>query len=649
MYVFDHADRQPTRQKIVSEVRSSEDIQVWSIQVHGVSIRCAKVSNPLVLTKNASSAWDELTGVQRLEIEDPEGTQSTIPKQVVTELRYLESLSVTWTKIRSLPLALFQLPLNSLYLQRNQIKTIHGVEKASALTILDVSNNHIDVLPKHFGQLQNLVTLNLSGNWLHELPESIGSLGQLRALDCSCNKLKSLPNSLGNAIELTRLDVSTNQLTSLPESIGSLPKLEDLRVRSNHLSSLPDSFGQLHRLNSLLLRNNKFEDVPVQLSRLTSLQSLNMRENMIRQMERAIGPLRFLILDQNRLQQIDAAILQCANLQYLSLRSNNIVEITAGISKLANVRSLNLSDNDVAEVPVELERLTHLHHLSLSSTKVGTIPLAVARMSSLKTLDLDDCGELDRYLNIAYKSEGLPGVITYLNKEEAQQRDDTHQSENVVKRPASVLQNRTNIESLFPVDGVSTGNVSVNESAPRRDAQLSIPGTSVEPPASEAMLHVEVDGNAPPHLDHVARRPAQRPPKPHKPTDLASRHQDQRQPGAATLDAGSAELEINVADPPAGVDDADAVATFPQFGDLTSSSTTETTLDEQQRQSSQHDGETAAQRDPDPEVPVVETRDNQKPALAAENTPCTVDPSRTPATKPRPPVKKKPTKTITFE
>jgi len=477
-------DKQPTRKKLFSEIHISEDVDIWSIDVHGVIIRCAKVHNPVVLTKPESNVWNELVGVQRLEIEDPEATQSTIPKQIVTELRSLESLSITWTKIKSLPATLFRLPLKSLYLQRNQIKKIDGIEKASALTILDISNNCLHALPRTFGVLQNLVNLNLSGNGLHELPDSVGSLSRLKTLDCSCNKLRSLPNSIGNIIELTSLDVSTNQLTSLPESIGSLARLEDLRARSNQLSSLPSSFGDLARLSSLLLRNNRFVDVPEQLSHLSGLQSLNLRENVITHMDRPVASLKYLILDQNRLQQIDVGILQCANLQYLSLRSNGIVEVTGTVGRLANIRSLNLSDNAIADVPAELQHLTQLRHLSLCSTEIRTVPLAIARMPTLKTLALDDCAKLDRYLGIAYKDKGLPGVVDYLQRNAP--------TEQAILRPSSTRRSKT-IETIYPLTGDDAvdRNPAGNGVEIRNMAGLSIvPGTSVEPPAEEAMLQV---------------------------------------------------------------------------------------------------------------------------------------------------------------
>ena len=83
---------------------------------------------------------------------------NTLPKHVAADMTGLSSFTLTWTKVKSLPSTLFQLPLKSLHLVRNELKTVTGVEKAEQLTILDISNNVIEVLPKNFGQLVNLVS-----------------------------------------------------------------------------------------------------------------------------------------------------------------------------------------------------------------------------------------------------------------------------------------------------------------------------------------------------------------------------------------------------------------------------------------------------------------------------------------------------------
>ena len=538
-------DKQPSRKKIFSEIHVSEDIELWSIDVQGKNIRCAKVLNPVILTKPGSNSWTQLAAVQRLEIEDPEATQSTIPKQIVTELRNLESLSFTWTKIKSLPSALFQLPLNSLYLQRNQIKTVNGIERASLLTILDLSNNCLHCLPKSFGQLKSLVTLNLSGNRLAELPESIGSLSQLKTLDCSCNKLRSLPDSLGNIIELTSLDLSTNHLTSLPESVGFLPKLEDLRLSSNQLTFLPVSFGQLNRLHALLLRNNKFGQVPEQLSQLTSLQSLNLRENMIAHMDQSVKSLKYLILDQNHLTQIDGGILHCTNLQYLSLKSNNIGDVTADIWKLTNVRSLNLSHNPFNELPHELDRLPHLRHLSLCSTKIRWVPLSVASLPTLKTLELDECSELDSYLNIAYKNNGLSGVVDHLTKNK-----DKH-VETARNRPESAvtkqLRDDTDVRTLYPSD-CDPGHTSGSE----RDT--AVPETSSASPPSEVIDHLSKNDKV---VIPVARNRLESVKQLREDADVTTKYPIDCDPGDASGTGDAAMCGTSSASPPSDVDHID--------------------------------------------------------------------------------------------
>jgi Leucine-rich repeat (LRR) protein len=433
-------DAQPSRKKLFSEVRINEDRKIYETEVHGKKFLCAKVYNPAIFfMKKGNSTWSEFTDIQRLEIEDHEGILSTIPKELLTELHRLESLTVNWTKIRSLPERLFQLPLNSLYLQRNQIRSLAGVDRAAAtLTILDVSNNCIDSVPKTFGELTNLVTLNLSGNNLRELPDSISLLVMLRTLDVSSNKLGSLPSSIGNIINLTSLDVCNNQLVELPESLTGLPNLEDLRASGNRLASLPDAFRRLVRLNSLLLRGNQFTAVPDVLADLTNLSTLNMRDNSVTRMQRPIRSLRCLVLDHNQLELIDEGILGCVNLQLLSLQNNKLTKIPVSITRLQNLRTLILSENAVSSVPVELAQISRLGNLGLRATRVATIPIEVAEMSSLTTLDLDDCDQLEPYVKLAYKDGGLPRIVEYLrtrNNEDDLPEDD--QFEELLRSPVN--------------------------------------------------------------------------------------------------------------------------------------------------------------------------------------------------------------------
>lgn len=399
-----------------------------------------------------------LVGVHRLEIEDPEGILQTVPKQLCFELPSLESLSVTWSNIRALPPRIFQLPLTALHLQRNQLKSLDGLEQATRLTLLDVSHNMLEVLPDIFVHLTSLEVLNIADNRIANLPDSIGSARRLTEFNCSHNRLSSLPNAVGNITQLTILDVSHNQLTVLPASVGNLVNLRDLRARNNLLRSLPSSFSQLQHVTSLLLRNNKFKHVPSQLSTLTNLENLNMGDNEIAHIADSIPPLKYLVLDQNDLSQIDPGIVQCSNLRLLSLKRNRLghTRLTEDIGQLTNIQSLFLSDNAISCIPAALGRLKRLLHLSLSSTNIQTIPLAVASLSSLQTLEIEDCTELDRQLIHAYKTRGLAGVVDYLKQQpntETRGGPNVDTSNDVDFRPNS--KRRVQIaakESIFPAE-----------------------------------------------------------------------------------------------------------------------------------------------------------------------------------------------------
>ena len=190
-------------------------MKVWNANVDGREFNCAKI-NAAALVKPASDVWTRLDGIQRLEIEDEEGVLQTLPKQLCGELPNLESLSLAWTNVRSLPPRLYRLPLRALHIERNEMRTLDGVERATNLTVLDVSYNALEVLPDDVGQLTRLEVLNVAGNGVEELPVGIGRLVRLQVLDCSNNELLSLPQSLGDATQLTTLDISNNRLGSLP-------------------------------------------------------------------------------------------------------------------------------------------------------------------------------------------------------------------------------------------------------------------------------------------------------------------------------------------------------------------------------------------------------------------------------------------------
>ena len=226
---------------------SHSPVAVHVIQDGSKQVRCARLTGDVCGANTRSGdTWRQLADVQRLELEDASDELIASLTRHATHLSCLESLSVTWTPMKVVPSSWTHslLPrLVSVSLTRNQLRSVDGLESScSRLEKLDLSNNLIDALPRHFGRdMPRLTSLILTGNGLLALRESVGRMSQLRSLECAGNKLTKLPASITDLSELTVLDVSGNNLTALPDNIGRLGKLEHLRASGNKLTAVHHS------------------------------------------------------------------------------------------------------------------------------------------------------------------------------------------------------------------------------------------------------------------------------------------------------------------------------------------------------------------------------------------------------------------------
>ena len=94
-------------------------------------------------------------------------------------------------------------------------------------------------LPAEIGRLSALTELNLGDNHLTSLSAEIGQLNSLEVLDLVGNQLTSVPAEIGQLTSLERLYLDGNQLTSVPAEIGQLTSMRELFLGGNQLTSLP--------------------------------------------------------------------------------------------------------------------------------------------------------------------------------------------------------------------------------------------------------------------------------------------------------------------------------------------------------------------------------------------------------------------------
>merc|ERR1719253_514077 len=110
------------------------------------------------------------------------------------------------------------------------------------LIVISLCHNRLTFLPADFlKKADNVMYLDISHNHIQVLPESVCECEHLQLLVCSHNSMVRLPDTIGKLTDLRKLFISYNLLTELPSSIGDCRKLEKIRVISNKIKALPKS------------------------------------------------------------------------------------------------------------------------------------------------------------------------------------------------------------------------------------------------------------------------------------------------------------------------------------------------------------------------------------------------------------------------
>uniref|UniRef100_A0A3B5MED6 Uncharacterized protein n=1 Tax=Xiphophorus couchianus TaxID=32473 RepID=A0A3B5MED6_9TELE len=122
----------------------------------------------------------------------------------ITKLHTLETLDISFNKLKKLPSRLFY---------------------CTRLRHLDISHNQITSIPSEVNILPGLQFFSAAFNSLESLPEELFSCKRIKTLVLSNNRLSYLSPKVGNLAQLVRLDIKGNQLDSLPLEIGECPLL----------------------------------------------------------------------------------------------------------------------------------------------------------------------------------------------------------------------------------------------------------------------------------------------------------------------------------------------------------------------------------------------------------------------------------------
>jgi len=172
----------------------------------------------------------------------------------------------------------------------------------------------------------------------------------------------------GELAGITRLDLSEGLTEFPPEIFALADSLEVLNLSGNQLSSLPDDLPRLHKLRILFCSDNAFNEVPSILGDCPALEMVGFKANRIHSLPASALPrkLRWLILTDNRLEQLPAEIGQCERLQKLMLAGNRLRSLPATLGNCQQLELLRIAANRLPDLPAWLLTMPRLSWLAFA-------------------------------------------------------------------------------------------------------------------------------------------------------------------------------------------------------------------------------------------------------------------------------------------
>ncbi|CEF60040.1 Leucine-rich repeat and Leucine-rich repeat,typical subtype and Leucine rich repeat 4-containing protein [Strongyloides ratti] len=301
-------------------------------------------------------------------------------------------------------------------LSYNQISDVNNnaFNGITSIKYLDLSNNKIISLPR--GVFENLEKsikwFSLEYNNLHIIPSSINILRVLEYLNLSNNKLNNLSDILeGNyknvlnelllssnriielpilllegMVNLKHLDLSKNNINSINGKTftNSKSNLITLNLSGNLINNISDhkTFNYLTNLEELDLSYNVIENIHERtFDGLVKIKQLFFQENMLTEFSfsalKDLKNLRILILDNNKLKNLNYLSRYCNSLEIFSGNGNNIIDLQPdNIEPLdfQNLKTFNLARNKLTRIMGQTFReLPNLQVINLANNKIEEI------------------------------------------------------------------------------------------------------------------------------------------------------------------------------------------------------------------------------------------------------------------------------------
>ena len=282
----------------------------------------------------------------------------TIHDGAFEALQSLQSLDVGGNRLSTLSEYTFTgaaSTLTHLDLSNNDLEDVDAAfVSMKELSRLDLHNNRIQTITQFtFRDLTSLRYLLLAGNQINAIDRrSFRKLDKLMYLVLKGNPIGSVERFQFNSYFLSYVDLSECGLTSVPRGLPS--SIRYLQLRRNNMTVVQRrAFQDCPHVSILVLDENGITDIQANtFEHMTYLQQLWLNSNKLRHLPRLLpASLQRLLMDSNRVTQIEDVFPEESQIHTLSFMGNNITMISyEAFYKLPKLKSIDFSNNRIQHI-----------------------------------------------------------------------------------------------------------------------------------------------------------------------------------------------------------------------------------------------------------------------------------------------------------
>ncbi|MBS0372322.1 MAG: protein kinase [Proteobacteria bacterium] len=267
------------------------------------------------------------------------------------------------------------------------------------------------------GRLAGARHLKLACGLTEFPPEILELADTLEVLDLSGNRLASLPPELSRLHRLRILFCSGNPFTVLPEVLGECPRLEMVGFKSCDLHTVPMA-ALPARLRWLILTDNAIADLPAAIGHCAGLQKLMLAGNRLRALPDAMAActgLELLRISANRLTALPAWLFELPRLSWLAYAGNPFCA-SVERSRLGGDAAIRIPRADLSLGERLGEGASGVIRLAAWAGSGGERPVAVKLFKGTMTSD----GLPQHEMRACLEAGDHPGLIPVLGRLEAE-------------------------------------------------------------------------------------------------------------------------------------------------------------------------------------------------------------------------------------